>query len=65
MSGAKGLKIEKKKEETRGEVAIGGRALVRLSDHSAITARAGDTSNNIGLFKLALNFMKTRSRGKD
>lgn len=55
----------KKKEETRGEVAIGGRALVRLSDHSAITARAGDTSNNIGLFKLALNFMKTQSRGKD
>lgn len=54
-----------KNEEKKGEVATGRRALIRLSDHSAITASVVDTSNNIRLFKLVLNFMKTRPKDKD
>ena len=63
MSGAKGWKNAK--EEERGEVATGRRALIRLSDHSAITFSVVDISNNICLFKLALNFMKTQPGDKD
>ena len=64
MSGAKGWK-NTKKEEQRGEVATGRRVLIRLSDHSAITASVVDTSNNLGLFKMVLNFIKTQTRDKD
>lgn len=58
-------KKKEKKEEKKGEVATGRRALIMLSVHSAITASVVDGSNNKRLFNLVLNFMNTRARDKD
>lgn len=60
-----GKGLEKQKKEKRWEVATWRRALIRLSDHSAITASLVDTGNSRRLFKKALNFIKTWPRDKD
>lgn len=67
MSGAKGCKMLKreKKDSRKEEKWMGMGAHIRLSGLTPITAIDVDTSNNIWLFKLELNFMKTSPAGKD